>query len=55
MKAYTVFHFATEEKFMAQYNYPDYENHKKEHVEFIEKVKRGTIIVSFEITSFLKD
>ncbi len=62
MKSYTVMHFNKEEFLMKQYNYPHLEEHKKEHGEFIskvnaleEKVKKGTIIVSFEITNFLKD
>jgi hemerythrin len=62
MKDYTVMHFSTEERYMKQYNYPNYEQHKKEHQDFIakvnaleEKLKKGTMIVSFEITSFLKD
>jgi hemerythrin len=62
MKKYTSMHFNTEEKYMRQCSYPDYENHKKEHDDFIskvvdleEKLKKGTIILSFEITNFLKD
>ena len=62
MKNYTVMHFSTEERYMKQYKYPSYELHKKEHEDFIakvnaleEKLKKGTIIVSFEITNFLKD
>ena len=31
-------HFATEEIFMKQYNFPGYEEHKKEHEAFKEKV-----------------
>lgn len=62
MKRYTVEHFSTEERYMKLYNYPEYKAHKKEHQEFIDKVvafenklKTKQIIVSFEITSFLKD
>lgn len=62
MKNYTVMHFSMEERYMVQYKYPYYEQHKKEHEHFIakvneleEKLKKGRIIVSFEITSFLKD
>lgn len=62
MKAYTQFHFTLEEKYMEQFNYPGYAQHKKEHDEFVAKVnaledklKKRTVIVSFEITSFLKD
>lgn len=31
---YTVKHFADEEKLQRQYNYPEYENHKKLHEDF---------------------
>ncbi len=62
MKRYAIMHFDIEEKYMVKYNYPDYHEHKKEHDLFISKVKeleskfnQGKLIVSFEITSFLKD
>jgi hemerythrin len=62
MKNYTHEHFGFEEKYMRQCNYPDYENHKKEHELFISKVEdletklnSGKIVLSFEVTSFLKD
>ena len=62
MREYTQMHFDYEEKYMRQFNYPDYAVHKKEHDLFIskvsaveDKVKKGTVILSFEITSFLKD
>lgn len=62
MKSYTVEHFSTEEAYMRQYAYPQYEQHKKEHDSFVAKVNtledkysKGTIILSFEITSFIKD
>lgn len=35
LKDYTVYHFSNEEKLFRQYNYVDYENHKKEHDDFI--------------------
>lgn len=62
MKKYTLTHFNMEEKYMVQFKYPHYLQHKKEHDFFIEKVnalenkiKKGTVIVSYEITAFLKD
>src|SRR3989339_356960 len=62
MKKYTLEHFRYEEKFMQQFNYPGYVEHKHEHDLFVtkvnaleEKYKSGKIIVSYEITSFLKD
>ncbi|MCG6551836.1 MAG: bacteriohemerythrin [Candidatus Magnetominusculus sp. LBB02] len=32
---YVLDHFKTEEGFMTQYHYPDYDSHKKEHIEFL--------------------
>jgi|TARA_Y100000310_G_C20681205_1_gene816069 hemerythrin len=32
-------HFDYEEKFMVQYGYPDYEAHKKQHLDFIHKTQ----------------
>jgi hemerythrin len=62
MKTYAIMHFSTEENYMRQYNYPKYEQHKKEHTDFIEKInvleeklRSRKLIVSIEITNFLKD
>lgn len=62
MKNYTVVHFSHEEKIMKQLNYPDFAEHKKEHDLFVskvldveEKTKNGKLVVSLEITTFLKD
>lgn len=62
MKEYALVHFSKEEQYLIEYKYPFYEEHKKEHNYFIGKVNdlenrfnRGKIILSFEITSFLKD
>ncbi|MFA6400255.1 MAG: bacteriohemerythrin [Salinivirgaceae bacterium] len=62
MNKYTVEHFNVEEELMKKYGYPDIEAHKKEHDKFVakvteleEKFNNGKVIVSFEITSFLKD
>lgn len=59
---YTKLHFAHEEKFMASVGYPDLDYHKIEHQEFIEKVsefqkkfKDGKLLVSMEVTGFIKD
>ena len=61
MKNYTVVHFTTEENYFKKYDYPGYDKHKKEHDTFVNKVidlekrvSEGKMIVSFEITSFLK-
>ena len=62
MKDYTILHFNEEEQLMQQCNYPGLTEHKKEHADFIDKVtdleeklKSGKMIISFEITNFLKD
>ncbi|HAF27699.1 MAG TPA: hemerythrin [Bacteroidales bacterium] len=62
LKAYTITHFKTEENYMEQFKYPDYELHKKEHDDFIfkvsaleKKISEGKTIVSFEVTSYIKD
>jgi len=61
MKNYTIFHFKTEEKLLSQSYYPHFEAHKIEHERFLEKVntleerfRAGKLIISFEITDFLK-
>lgn len=38
MKDYTVYHFATEERMMAQAGFDGFDDHKAEHVRFIEKL-----------------
>ncbi len=61
MKNYTVYHFTTEENLFKKYEFPEFETHKKEHDDFVNKVidfekrfKEGKMILSFEITDFLK-
>ena len=61
MKKYTVVHFKVEEALFELHNFPYSDEHKKEHQDFVDKVvdlenrlKEGKLIVSFEITSFLK-
>ncbi len=62
MKEYTKIHFATEEKLLHESNYNDLLEHKIKHQAFIDKVSdletrfdSGKMILSFEITNFLKD
>lgn len=62
LKEYTVFHFSTEEKYMIQFSYPGYLSHKAEHDKFVvkvlqfeEKYKSGKIVLSTEVTTFIKD
>jgi hemerythrin len=62
MRIYVQTHFNYEEELMKRYNYSHYNVHKKQHDSFVQKVmelenklKKGITVVSFEITSFLKD
>lgn len=62
MLEYSSYHFSTEEKYMRQYVYPDYEKHKKEHEYFVDKVRAlkkdfdgGRAILSSQIMEFLKE
>lgn len=62
MRKYTQTHFAMEEKFMKDFNYPDYENHKKEHETFVSKVVEiedklhaNKLVISLGVTAFIKD
>jgi hemerythrin-like metal-binding protein len=59
LKQYIVFHFKTEELYLRLCNYPDYEQHKKEHERFIKKVENiehkfasGTSTEMDEITNY---
>lgn len=59
---YANYHFTTEEDLMTKYGFSDYANHKKEHVNFIEKVqkfnedyKRGNVFVSIDVLNFLSN
>ncbi|MEI7810892.1 MAG: bacteriohemerythrin [Ignavibacteria bacterium] len=59
---YTQTHFTLEEKYFAQFDYPDTAGHKREHQLFVSKVLdyqgrflTGSSIVSIEIINFLRD
>lgn len=59
---YTKTHFATEERYMAQYGYPDLAGQKREHAAFTEKVLKfkedfdsGRTSISVSVTSFVKE
>ncbi len=59
---YTVSHFGTEEKFFAQYGYPEEKSHVEIHrklvaqvVEIQKKFQAGEAMVSMELMTFLKD
>lgn len=60
--SYTATHFRTEERYFAQFNYPDTAKHKQEHAAFVEKVTAfkngfdsGKLSLSIEVMSFLSD
>jgi hemerythrin len=55
-------HFATEEKFMVETNFPDYEAHKKMHDDLVaqvaaiqEKFNAGEADLTEDITAFVRD
>jgi hemerythrin len=59
---YTQEHFATEEKYFAQFNYPETISHKEEHKILVEKVmefkkqfESGQVGLSVQIMEFLCD
>ena len=60
--SYTKYHFSAEEKLMQKKNYPDYQQHKREHEAFTKKVEEfnnqfvaGSLFISNEVLLFLKD
>lgn len=59
---YAASHFATEEKYMTKFNYPDFPQHKAEHDKFVKQVldfqqgfNSGKLALSTEVLQFLKD
>jgi len=59
---YTSTHFALEEKYFAQYGYPEMDSHMKEHASFVQKVsefqegfKGRNLTLSVEVMKFLSD
>ncbi|MCI5144561.1 MAG: hemerythrin [Candidatus Electrothrix sp. AR3] len=59
---YTGTHFTTEEQYFTKFNYPDTSAHKKEHVDFVQRVldfkeefENGRMTVSIELLYFLRD
>lgn len=62
LREYTENHFAREESFMRQINYPDYAAHKAEHERFVSevcalqsRVARGARTLSLSIEQVLSD
>ncbi len=61
MDNYASTHFKTEERYMEQFDYPEYQNHKEEHnqfsneiVSYIDKVIKGDFKIAKEILEYLK-
>jgi hemerythrin len=59
---YTVYHFATEERYMRKYGYVHLDPHKEEHEDFIKKVnefiegyRANHLGLSIEVMNFLKE
>ena len=58
---YAIKHFSTEENYMIQFNYPEYQYHKEEHhdftkkaIEYCERVTHGDSQFADEILEYLK-
>jgi hemerythrin len=58
---FAINHFATEENYMIEFNYPEYQYHKEEHhdfskkaIEYCERVADGDSQISNEILEYLK-
>ncbi len=61
MLEYTRYHFKEEEKHMKSIGYKDLERHKELHAEYVKKIEEyherlmnGRLILSLEVTSYLK-
>jgi hemerythrin len=59
VRNYTIFHFQSEEAYMALINYPKLESHRREHQFFISKVQdlyqseqQGDFIIASELMKF---
>ena len=62
LENYARTHFTSEEVIMRKYEFPGYLEHKREHEQFIAKVKEfrrryeaGDLTLSFDVLKFLKD
>ncbi len=58
---YALTHFRTEETYMKEFNYPEYQEHKEEHRDFsteiiayLEKLIKGDYQIANEIIEYLK-
>ncbi|MCP4353146.1 MAG: hemerythrin family protein [Desulfobacterales bacterium] len=60
--AYAATHFRTEERYFDLFGYPEANNHKKEHSEFVKKIsefkdgfEKGKLGLSIQVMNFLRD
>ncbi|MBU3179004.1 hemerythrin family protein [Clostridium estertheticum] len=44
LERYTIYHFKCEEEYMLKINYSGYENQKREHTEFINKIHKMRLV-----------
>jgi len=61
LTVYTLKHFSTEESYMVEFNYPEFQYHKEEHhdfsnkvIEYCNRVIEGDCHVANEILEYLK-
>jgi len=59
---YTVYHFADEEKLLAQRHYPELSTHQSDHIQLTTQVadyqsqfRAGKLALSFDLMNFLRD
>jgi hemerythrin-like metal-binding protein len=62
LSEYAIYHFHLEEKYMQDFNYPEFEEHKKLHESFTQKIEQfkneyysGKLLLSVEIITYMKD
>ncbi|MFW5890422.1 MAG: bacteriohemerythrin [Marinilabiliaceae bacterium] len=59
---YAKIHFSNEEKYMESIGFPELDNHREEHEafikkasEFYDKYQSGKLVLSLEVTNFIKE
>ncbi|HHY91378.1 MAG TPA: hemerythrin family protein [Clostridiales bacterium] len=63
LQDYAVYHFGYEENLMKQYGYEEFEEHKKEHQQFVDKLKEAAkkdideelFNISLDLATFIAD